>query len=77
MAALRSFASSDRFLTEIASPTPRPGYVLVGDEVFLYERCRKGALAALVPPDLRDFCLHDLDLADTSIFEILDRAQTP
>ncbi|MEO6802931.1 MAG: DNA polymerase III subunit delta [Granulicella sp.] len=77
MAALRSFASSDRFLAEIASPALRPGYVLVGDEVFLYERCRKGALAALVPPDLRDFCLHDLDLADTSIFEILDRAQTP
>jgi DNA polymerase-3 subunit delta len=77
VAALRSFASSDRFLAEIASPTLRPGYVLVGDEVFLYERCRKGALAALVPPDLRDFCLHDLDLADTSIFEILDRAQTP
>jgi DNA polymerase-3 subunit delta len=77
VAALRSFASSDRFLAEIATPALRPGYVLVGDEVFLYERCRKGALAALVPPDLRDFCLHDLDLADTSIFEILDRAQTP
>jgi DNA polymerase III subunit delta len=30
-----------------------------------------------VPPDLRDFCLSDLDLASTSIFEVLDRAQTP
>jgi DNA polymerase-3 subunit delta len=26
---------------------------------------------------LRDFCLSDLDLAETSIFEVLDRAQTP
>jgi DNA polymerase-3 subunit delta len=26
---------------------------------------------------LKDFCLSDLDLANTSIFEVLDRAQTP
>jgi len=77
MASLKSFASVDRFLAEIATPSLRPGYVLVGDEVFLYDRCRRGVLATLVPPDFRDFCLHDLDLADTSIFEILDRAQTP
>ena len=77
MPALKSFASVDRFLAEIASPSLRSGYILVGDEVFLYDRCRRGVLATLVPPDLRDFCLHDLDLAETSIFEILDRAQTP
>jgi DNA polymerase-3 subunit delta len=75
---LRSFASTDRFIAEIASPaTLRPGYVLLGDEVFLYDRCRKAVLATLAPEDTRDFCLHDLDLADTSIFEVLDRAQTP
>ncbi len=34
-------------------------------------------LKAYVPADLRDFCLSDLDLATTSIFEVLDRAQTP
>jgi DNA polymerase-3 subunit delta len=77
-ASLRSFASTDRFLTEIASPgTLRPGYVLLGDEAFLYQRCRQGVLATLAPEDARDFSLHDLDLADTSIFDILDRAQTP
>ena len=77
-AGLRSFASTDRFLTEIASPgSLRPGYVLLGDEAFLYQRCRRGVLAALAPEEARDFSLHDLDLADTSIFEILDRAQTP
>jgi DNA polymerase-3 subunit delta len=75
---LRSFAGTDRFITEIASPqTLRPGYVLIGDEVFLYDRCRKAVLATLAPEESRDFSLHDLDLADTSIFEILDRAQTP
>ncbi|WP_158790288.1 DNA polymerase III subunit delta [Granulicella sp. L60] len=78
MASLKSFASVDRFVAEIASPAAlRPGYVLIGDEVFLYDRCRKAVLATLAPEDTRDFCLHDLDLADTSIFEILDRAQTP
>ena len=75
---LKSFASSDRFLAEIASPaTLRPGYVLLGDEAFLYQRCRQGVLAALAPPEARDFSLHDFDLADTPIFEVLDCAQTP
>ena len=75
--ALKSFASADRFLAEIASPSLRPGYVLAGDEIFLQDRCRKAVLDTLAPPDLRDFCLHDLDLAEISIFEALDRAQTP
>jgi DNA polymerase-3 subunit delta len=75
---LKSFASVDRFLSEIASPARlRPGYVLLGDEAFLYQRCRLGVLAALAPTETRDFSLSDLDLAETSIFEILDRAQTP
>jgi DNA polymerase III subunit delta len=78
MASLKSFASVDRFVAEIASPaTLRPAYVLLGDEVFLYDRCRKAVLATLAPEETRDFCLQDLDLADTSIFDILDRAQTP
>jgi DNA polymerase III subunit delta len=74
---LRSFASADRFIAEIATPAIRPGYVLLGDEVFLYDRCRKAVLATLAPPETRDFSLHDLDLSETSIFEVLDRAQTP
>jgi DNA polymerase-3 subunit delta len=76
-ASLRSFASVDRFLAEATGDTRRPGYVLLGDDAFLLQRARRGILDALVPPDLRDFCLHDLDLAETSIFEALDLAQTP
>lgn len=75
---LRSFASTDRFLAEIATPSAlKPGYVLLGDEAFLSQRCRAGVLAAFAPPESRDFSLYDLDLADTSIFEVLDRARTP
>jgi len=75
---LRSFAPTDRFLAEIRSPgSLRPGYVLIGDEAFLYQRCRQGVLAEFAPPETRDFSLHDVDLAETSIFDVLDRAQTP
>ena len=77
MPPLKSFAAADRFLTEIASSNLKPGYVLAGDEAFLYQRCRAGVLATLAPAETRDFCLHDLDLAESSIFEILDQAQTP
>ena len=77
MPPIKSFASSDRFLAELRTANIKPGYVLLGDEAFLYQRCRAGILDALAPPDQRDFCLHDLDLADTSIFDALDLAQTP
>jgi DNA polymerase-3 subunit delta len=75
--ALRSFAAVERFLAEISGESRRAGYVLLGDEAFLYEMCRQGVLKALVPDDLRDFCLHNIDLGETSIFEALDLAQTP
>src|SRR5580658_10986689 len=71
------FAATERFLADIRENKLRPGYVLIGDEIFLYERCRRAVLELYVPADLRDFCLSDIDLAETSIFEALDRAQTP
>jgi DNA polymerase-3 subunit delta len=76
------FASTERFLAEIAAAANgtgslRPGYILAGDEIFLYERCRRAVIQAFVPPEMKDFCLSDLDLAETNIFEALDRAQTP
>jgi DNA polymerase-3 subunit delta len=74
---LRSFASSDRFVAEIKSGRLRPGYVLVGDEIFLYERCRRAVIDTLLDPTLREFSLSDLDLAETNIFNVLDQAQTP
>ena len=76
-AGLRSFGAVDRLLKEIAGDARKPGYVLLGAEAFLLELCRRGVIAALVPEGFRDFCLHDLDLAQTSIFEVLDLAQTP
>jgi DNA polymerase III subunit delta len=76
------FSAVSRFVGEIEaaaanSGTLRAGYVLAGDEIFLLDRCRAAVLKAFVPEDLRDFALSDFDLASTSIFEVLDRAQTP
>ena len=76
------FSATGRFVAEIQAAAAgsgqlRPGYVLAGDEVFLMDRCRAAVLKAFVPPDLRDFCLSDLDLSSSTIFEVLDRAQTP
>ncbi len=76
------FAAVARFVAEIEAAaaskgTLRPGYVLAGDEVFLLDRCRNAVLKGFVQPETRDFCLSELDLAATSIFEVLDRAQTP
>jgi len=76
------FSAMGRFVAEMEASaagkaTLKPGYVLAGDEAFLLDRCRAAVLKAFVPQDLRDFCLSDLDLSSTSIFEVLDRAQTP
>ena len=76
------FAATARFVAEIEAAAAgkgalRAGYVLAGDEAFLLDRCRAAVLKAFVPPEMRDFSLSDFDLTGTSIFEILDRAQTP
>jgi DNA polymerase-3 subunit delta len=73
----RSFAATERFVSEVSTRKLRPAYVLLGDEVFFRDRCRAALIEHLVAPDLRDFSLHDLDLAETSIAEVLDRARTP
>jgi len=79
---LRSFSSSDRFMAEVKAAASskaslRPGYVFAGDEIFLYERCRRALIDSMIDPTLREFSLSDLDLADTNIFQVLDRARTP
>jgi DNA polymerase III subunit delta len=76
------FSAVARFIAEIEAAAAgsgplKPGYVLAGDEIFLLDRCREAVLKAFVPADLRDFCLSDLDLSTSPIFDVLDRAQTP
>ncbi len=76
------FSAVNRFVAQMEAAAAgkgdlQPGYVLAGDEIYLLDRCRAAVLKAFVTPELRDFCLSDIDLGATSIFEALDRAQTP
>ena len=73
----RSFAPTDRFVSEVTSRKLKPAYVLIGDEAFFRDQCRQALLQHLVPADLREFSLYDLDLSENSVAGILDRAQTP
>jgi len=73
----RSFAATERFVADVSARKLRPAYVLVGDEVFFRDRCRAALIQYLVTPELRDFSVHDLDLAETAVSELLDLARTP
>src|SRR5215467_9587153 len=73
----RSFAPMERFVSEVTGRKLRPAYVFIGDEIFFRDQCRQALLEHLVPSDLREFSLHDLDLGEVSVAELVDRARTP
>ena len=74
---MRSFAVSDRFVSDMKSRKLAPGYIFVGDEAFFRRKCRDAILQHLVPEDVRELSLYDMDLVDSELREILDRARTP
>jgi DNA polymerase III subunit delta len=71
------FAPTDRFVAEVKERKLRPAYVFIGDENFFRDRCRAALVQYLIPEGMREFSLYDLDLAETEIAEVLDRARTP
>jgi DNA polymerase-3 subunit delta len=73
---MHGFAPAELFESEVRTRRLRPAYVLVGDEAFFQRRCRLALLEHLVAPECRDFCLQELDLSETPVAEVLDRAQT-
>jgi len=74
---VRSFAPTERFVSDVESHHTKPGYVFVGDEAFFRRKCREAILEHLVPPGMRDFSFYETDLGESDIREILDRARTP
>src|SRR5215467_11637971 len=74
---MRSFAASDRFVADVQARKLAPGYVFVGDEAFFRKRCREAILQHLVPADVRELSLYDMDLADVELQQVLDQARTP
>jgi DNA polymerase-3 subunit delta len=74
---MRSFAASDRFVADVQARKLAPGYVFVGDEAFFGQRCRDAVLEQLVPPDVRELSVYDMDLGEIGLEQVLDRARTP
>ncbi|MBZ5629329.1 MAG: DNA polymerase III subunit delta [Acidobacteriia bacterium] len=74
---MRAFAAAEKFVTDVKRRKLKPAYLLAGDEAFFRKHCREAVLKHLVQPELRDFSLHEFDLAETPLIEILDAARTP
>src|SRR5271169_5614854 len=74
---MRSFAASDRFVADVKARKLSPGYVFIGDEAFFRKRCRDAVLEQLVPADVRELSLYDMDLGEVDLQQVLDRARTP
>lgn len=74
---MRSFAASDRFVADVKARKLEPGYVFIGDEAFFRRRCREAILQHLIPADVRELSLYDLDLVDVELRQVLDQALTP
>ena len=74
---MRSFAASDRFVADVKARKLAPGYVFVGDEAFFRKRCRDAILQHLVPVDVRELSLYDMDLADVELRRGARPARTP
>src|SRR5271169_2240007 len=74
---MRSFAASDRFMADVKARKLAPAYVFIGDEAFFRKRCRDAILQHLVPADVRELSLYDMDLSEVDLQQVLDQARTP
>jgi len=74
---VRSFAASDRFVADVKARHLAPGYVFIGDEAFFRKRCRDAILQHLVPAEVRELSVYDMDLSEVELQHILDQARTP
>lgn len=71
------FAAMQRLLREVGSDARRPGYVLLGDEAFLQQQCRRGIVEALIDPQFREYCVAEVDLSEATVFDAIDQVSTP
>ena len=74
---MRSFAASDRFVADVKARRMASGYVFIGDEAFFRKRCRDAILQHLVPAEVRELSVYDMDLSEVELQHILDQARTP
>lgn len=49
----------------------------MGDEAYLRRRCRQAVLERLLPAEIREYGLHEADLDQVPLRDVLDEARTP
>jgi DNA polymerase-3 subunit delta len=68
--------SPEQLLTRLAAGKPVPGILLLGDESYLRELCRRKIADAYVPEGVRDWGITRFSADDDSLSTILGQAQT-
>jgi DNA polymerase-3 subunit delta len=74
---MKTFAPTERFVSDVTSRKMKPGYVFIGDEAFFRRQCRDAVLQHLIPQGMREFAFYEMDLDNVEVQEALDRARTP
>jgi DNA polymerase III subunit delta len=74
---MKTFAPTERFVTDVTTGKMKPGYVFIGDEAFFRRQCRDAVLKHLIPQGMREFAFYEMDLDNVEVQEALDRARTP
>jgi DNA polymerase-3 subunit delta len=68
--------SPEQLLGRLAKGKPVPGILLLGDESYLRDLCRRKIADAYVPEGVRDWGITQFSADDDSISTILNQAQT-
>src|SRR2546430_14676775 len=68
--------SPEQLLGRLAKGKPVPGILLLGDESYLRDLCRRKISDAYVPEGVRDWGITRYSADDDSISAILNQAQT-
>jgi DNA polymerase-3 subunit delta len=71
-----SSVSPEQLLERLAKGKPVPGILLLGDESYLRDLCRRKISDAYVPEGVRDWGITRFSADDDSISTILSQAQT-
>lgn len=74
---MKTFAPTERFVSDVTARKMKPGYVFIGDEAFFRRQCRDAVLQHLIPQGMREFAFYEMDLDNVEVQEALDRARTP
>jgi DNA polymerase III subunit delta len=69
--------SHEQLLARLAKGQPIPGILLLGDESYLREMCRRKIIEAYVAENFRDWGITRFSAEDDSLSTILGQAQTP